>query len=46
VGGIAFGAALATKTTALLLLAPLVSAAVLAAWGSAPWHNNRSSRRR
>jgi len=41
-GGIAFGAALATKTTALLLLAPLVSAAVLAAWGSAPWHGNRS----
>jgi len=41
-GGVAFGAALATKTTALLLLAPLVSAAVLAAWSSAPWHGNPS----
>lgn len=36
-GGMLFGAALATKTTALLLLIPLGSAAVLGSWKSAPW---------
>ncbi len=41
-GGIAFGAALATKTTALFLIIPLGSAAVLAAWTAAPWTRNES----
>ena len=36
-GGLAFGAALATKTTALLLVLPLGTAAVLAAWSLASW---------
>jgi YYY domain-containing protein len=39
-GGIAFGAALATKTTALLLIVPLGSAAVLGAWTAVPWSRN------
>jgi len=36
-GGVALGAALATKTTALLLVVPLGTAAVLAALTSSPW---------
>jgi YYY domain-containing protein len=35
--GIALGAALATKTTALLLVIPMGAAAVLAAWNAQPW---------
>ena len=41
-GGIAFGAALATKTTALFLIVPLGSAAVLAVWTSVPWSTSGS----
>ncbi len=40
--GIAFGAALATKTTALMLLVPLGASAVLASWASAPWSRTGS----
>lgn len=36
-GGMALGAALATKTTALLLVIPLGLAPILAAWNSATW---------
>ncbi len=36
-GGIAFGAALATKTTALLLVVPLGAAAILSVWDSTNW---------
>lgn len=36
-GGAALGAALATKTTALLLVIPLGAAGVLAAWSGAPF---------
>ena len=36
-GGAACGAALATKTTALLLVIPLAAAAVLAAWSGQEW---------
>jgi YYY domain-containing protein len=39
-GGIAFGAAMATKTTAILLVAPLGAAAVLGAWQSSPFPRN------
>ncbi|MBV9280737.1 MAG: glycosyltransferase family 39 protein, partial [Chloroflexi bacterium] len=35
--GIAFGAAMATKTTALLLVIPLAAAAILAAWDGQQW---------
>ena len=36
-GGVAFGAALATKTTALLLVIPLAAAGVVWAWNSEEW---------
>ncbi|MGH2442212.1 MAG: glycosyltransferase family 39 protein, partial [Chloroflexota bacterium] len=36
-GGIVLGAALATKTTALLLVIPLGAGAVLGAWSGSPW---------
>ncbi|GAC1508066.1 MAG: hypothetical protein NVS2B16_04320 [Chloroflexota bacterium] len=36
-GGVALGAALATKTTGILLVIPLGMAAVLAGWESRPW---------
>jgi YYY domain-containing protein len=41
-GGIALGAALATKTTALLLVVPLGSAAVLGAWTAVSWSGSGS----
>ncbi len=36
-GGLALGAALATKTTALLLVVPLGSAAILSVWDATEW---------
>jgi YYY domain-containing protein len=45
-GGIALGAALATKTTALLLVIPLGAAGILAAWSPADWPRTGSWRER
>lgn len=44
--GIALGAALATKTTALLLVVPLGMAAILGAWMSVPWPDSGRLKRR